>query len=851
MNALIACLYIEFSKGIASRGRRRFGLAIAEHFRMRGLTKIEADSRLKKYGLNAVPQKPPKSILRRFQEQFQSPLIYILLFALIVDLSIWIIEGAAGFPVESLAIALILILNSGLGIYQESKSEAALARLKDMAAPMAWVMRDGHYTHLPTAEIVPGDVARLEAGDRVPADGYLLGKDSVLVDESILTGESVPIEKRSSDELFCGTLLVRGTAVVEITRTGAKSAMGKIAVMIGEIETGKTPLELRLDDFANQIAKIILALAVLITVGGLLIEGFSRLGHVLIFAVALAVAAIPEGLPAVLTLTLALGVERMAKRKAVVRRLSAVEALGSVTVIATDKTGTLTENKLFVSGIDSPNEDRLIRAIVLANDADIEGEIGDPLEIALIEFASEQGLRPDEVRGAHLRHSTVPFDSIYKFMRVTVNGKDGLESYIKGAPEVLLERSRSTEAEIAAWRRKIHEYASEGFRVLAAGYCLGESDEDIEFLGLVKLWDPPREEVPDAIEEALNAGIRVVMVTGDHPTTARAIAAAIGIPVTDVVTGSDIESFTPSELLEVVRKTSIFARVTPEHKLRLVETLKASGEIVAMTGDGVNDAPALKRSDVGVAMGKRGSDVSREVADLVLMDDNFATIVAAIEEGRNIYENIQKFIRFLFSTNFALVLLVVGGAFGSFLLGLTDEFGGLLLPLTAVQLLWINIIADGPPALALGLDHNPAVMRMKPRDPAEPLLDRSSINFIFSTGIFKALMGGILLVFMPRNGYSLLATRTGVFLFESIVQLVMAYPSRKISVAPQLNISLHLAVIFGIALQFATVYFSPLRNLLGLELIDLPGVLMISAAILATWLAAELFLLINRKTLAR
>lgn len=812
-----------------------------------GLSAAEAAVRLEKYGPNSVPEKPPKSLFRRFIEQFQSPLIYILLIALLVDLLIWFFEGASGVPVESAAIALILLLNSGLGMYQEGKSEAALARLKAMAAPLAWVLRDGHFEHIPTSGIVPGDIVRMEAGDRVPADAEIRSPEGALVDESILTGESVPVEKLSADELFSGTLLMRGKVLAEVTKTGPKSTMGRLAVMIGEIETGKTPLEMRLGVFANQIAKVILALAILILVGGLLIEGTDRLGHVLIFAVALAVAAIPEGLPAVLTLTLALGVERMAKRKAVVRRLSAVEALGSVTVITTDKTGTLTENKMFVRGLDVEDEARAVRAMVLANDADESGDIGDPLELALLEYAEKAGIDLNELRSESERISTLPFDSSYKFMRVTVSEDGKQVSYLKGAPEVLLERSELSENEKGSWKKRIEEHATEGFRVLAVGARNGEGDDAIEFLGLIKLWDPPRPEVPDAIREAREAGIRVIMATGDHPETAKAIAGEIGIPVDGVLTGSDVGSMSDEELSAALDNTTIFARVNPEHKLRLVETLRSNGEVVAMTGDGVNDAPALKRSDVGVAMGQRGSDVSREVADLVLMDDNFATIVAAIEEGRSIYDNIQKFIRFLFSTNLALVLLVVGGAFGSFWLGLTDELGGLLLPLTAVQLLWINIIADGPPALALGLDRNPGVMRQMPRDPEEPLLDRPSIRFILSTGFFKALMGGVLLVFLPRLGYSLLATRTGVFLFESIVQLVMAYPSRKISVVPKSNILLHLAVIIGTALQIATIYLTPLRTLLGLESLDVRAMTLIFGAILITWAAAETYLAFDRR----
>jgi P-type Ca2+ transporter type 2C len=805
-----------------------------------GLTNAEAAARLEKYGPNALPDKVSTSLLRRFIEQFQSPLIYILLFALLVDLVIWIIEGATGVPVESIAIGLILILNSGLGVYQERKSEAALARLNEMAAPLAWVLREGHYSHIPTSNLVPGDILRVEAGDRVPADGTGLGTDSVLLDESLLTGESEPVEKSLGDELSSGTLMLRGKTHIEISRTGGNSAMGRVATMIGSIETGKTPLEIRLSKFADQIAKIILVLAVLITAGGLFIEGPDRLGHVLIFAVALAVAAIPEGLPAVLTLTLALGVERMAKRKAVVRRLSAVEALGSITVIATDKTGTLTENKMTVRGIDTADDDLALRAMVIANDADEGGEIGDPLEIALLDLAKEKGIDPAALRAELPRVSTRPFDSSYKFMRVSVRQGRDVVSYLKGAPEVLLEMSSLEPAERDEWQSRIDEYAASGSRVLAIGTSTGESETGISFLGVVKLWDPPRPEVPDSIVDARRAGIRVIMITGDHPATAQAVAKEIGIDAESVVTGADLDTMSPDEVTEIVRSCNIFARVLPEHKLLLVEKLRDNGEVVAMTGDGVNDAPALKRSDVGVAMGMRGSDVAREVADLVLLDDNFATIVAAIEEGRNIYDNIQKFIRFLFSTNLALVLLVVGGAFGSYLLGLTDEFGGLLLPLTAVQLLWINIIADGPPALTLGLDRNRNVMSLPPRNPAEPLLDKPSIRFIVSTGVVKAFLGGVLLLLLPRYGYSLLATRSGVFIFESIAQLVMAYPSREINSPPERNIALHIAVFGGIGLQIATMYFPPLRNLLGLELLDLWAIGVIAVAVFLTWAAAEL-----------
>jgi len=496
---------------------------------------------------------------------------------------------------------------------------------------------------------------------------------------------------------------------------------------------------------------------------------------------------------------------------------------------------------MFVRDLDSPDEERALQAMVLANDAEEKAGAGDPLDLALLEYAKKRGVEPELLRHTHPRRGSLPFDSSYKFMRATVEHNGAVSSYLKGAPEVILQRSRLSIAERKNWEEKAHAYAREGYRVLGLGHREGEGDEDSEFAGLVLLWDPPRREVPEAIRRAQDAGIRVMMVTGDHPATALAIAHEVGIPSSRVLTGLELETMAPDALREAVNDTNIFARVAPEHKLHLVEALKQRGEIVAMTGDGVNDAPALKRSDVGVAMGERGSDVSREVADLVLMDDNFATIVAAIEEGRNIYGNIQKFIRFLFSTNLAEVLIVVGGAFGAALMGLRDETGAILLPLTAVQLLWVNIITDGPPALALGLDRDAGVMHERPRDPKVPLLDRESLRFILTTGCIKGAIGGALLVAMPLIGFSVMQTRTAIFLHTTIAQLFYAYPARRINAPPRFNGALHLAVILGVGVQLLTVLLPSLRILLGLEPLTVDLLTMVSAAVLLTWGAAELY----------
>jgi P-type Ca2+ transporter type 2C len=801
-----------------------------------GLTSREAQRRLRESGFNVMPEAPAVPLWRRAARQFQSPLIYILLVALIFDLGVWILEAADTWPIEAIAIFAILMLNAGLGTLQEYRSEQALAKLRELAAPMAWVRRDGRFERIPGSEIVPGDVVRVSAGERIPADGKLLDGSGVMVDEAVLTGESVPVEKEPGDILFSGTLMVRARGHLGVERTGPGSSMGRLATMLGSIATEPTPLEQRLRHLGHQIALWVGGLAVGLAVVGIFAEGLGRAPEIIVFAVALAVAAVPEGMPAVVTLTLALGVQRMARRKAVVRRLSAVEALGSVTVIATDKTGTLTENRMQVGSVDALDPAQALLAMVLANEADPASGAGDPLDRGLLEYAAANGLDAIAVHQAHPRLSAQPFDSAWKFSRVTVSTPDGPRSYLKGAPEIILARTNLDAAGRVLWAERAERAAHGGHRVLALATGDGERDSGLDLLGLVLLWDPPRAEVPEAIAQVQQAGVRVIMITGDHPGTAQAIARHIGMASTEAMTGAELEQLDDAALQLAVKRISVFARVSPEHKLRLVQALQAAGEFVAMTGDGVNDAPALKRANVGVAMGQRGSDVSREVADLVLLDDNFATIVGAIEEGRGIYANIQKFIRFLFSTNLALVLLVVLGAVVAFTLDLRDAHGMLLLPLTAIQLLWINLIADGPPALALTLDRNPGVMAQPPRPPQSPLLDRASMRFVIGSGVVKAAAGGGLLVGLPLAGYGLGLTRTAVFLFESLAQLVFAYPSRRLGHRPLCNWTLHLVIVATIALQLATIAMPSLRATLGLEALDAGVLTLVTTSVGLTWL---------------
>jgi len=792
-------------------------------------------------GANVLPEGKPTPWWRRVLGQLRNPIIYILLFALAFDAVVWAIEGMHVWPIESIAILVILAFNTIMGVWQEYRAEDALSRLKELAAPNVCVRRDGRLTHIPAAHLVPGDLVRVESGDRIPADGALSSEQGLMVDESMLTGESIPVERAAQDILYSGTLVVRGMGWLVVARTGAASAMGRIAGMLADVEVEDTPLERRLAQLGHRIARWVAALAVVLVVVGVGVEGIDRLDEALLFAVAVAVAAVPEGLPAVLTLTLALGTERMASRKAVVRRLAAVETLGSVTVVATDKTGTLTENTMTVQSLDSPDEERALLAMVLAADAEPDSDSGDPLEVGLYRYASDRGMDPTAMRIRYERQSVRPFDSAWMYMRVTVLDQGKPVSYLKGAPEVLLERSLLTPDERARWEAKIEDAAATGHRVLALAWTPGNAEDEVEWLGTVSLWDPPRPEVQGAIRATQQAGIRVQMITGDHPATARAIADAVGISTETVMTGEQLDDMGYEELASSVRDVGVFARVSPEHKLALVEALKTSGEIVAMTGDGVNDAPALKRADIGVAMGQRGSDVSREVADLVLLDDNFATITAAIEEGRSIYANILKFIRFLFSTNVALVLLIAIGVMGAAALGLQDDDGNLLVPLIAVQLLWINIIADGPPALALGMDRNPGMLAQRPRRPSAPLLTRSGIRFILTTGFLKAGVGIVLFFSLPALGFSGGTTQTAVFLYESLAQLAFVYPARRITNTSLPNPTLNIIIVASVALQMLTITVPWLRTMLGLVPLDGVVLGLVVAALAVTVIGEEIW----------
>lgn len=806
-----------------------------------GLTRAEAEERLRKFGENALPAPERPSFVARLLRQFKSALIYLLLLALALDLAGWVFEGAHGSPIEALAILAVLVLNAGLGVLQEYRSENALRELERLGSPQVWVRREGILERVPARTLVPGDVVRLEAGDRVPADGIVLLPEALSTDESLLTGESLPVDKPERSELYSGSLVMTGRGELLVTRTGPESTMGRLAGSLVRIRAGKTPLEARIDELGRQLARYVGVLSLLLVGLGLAVEGVTRFSAVVMFGVAFAVAVVPESMPAMMTLSLAFGVERMAKKNAVIRRLAAVEALGSVTVIASDKTGTLTSNRIVVDGLYTDHEHDALLTLALANDADHVRDAGDPLERGLVEYATRRGADVKALRAQNPRVSSRPFDSRLRYMRVTVVSPNGaLQSYMKGAAEVVLERSNLDPEGRESWRRRAEEHAKNGFKVLGLAKGSADAESGLDFLGLVTLWDAPRPEALAAVRAAKEAGIVVMMVTGDHPATARAIGERVGITSEQALTGADIDGLDAAGLAEALATVRVFSRLLPEHKLRIVEALQARGEVVAMTGDGLNDAPALKKADVGVAMGQRGSEVAREVADVVLLDDQFSTIVAAVEEGRIIYENIMNFIRFTSSSNVALMLLVLGGTFGSMFVGLRHAGGGLLLPLTALQVLWINFLGDGPPALALAADRSPGVMARGPRRPSEPLLGGRTLRFILTDGGFKGTLGLAMLLLLPALGTSLAGTATAVFLYESMAKLVSAYPARRVGGSGARNRWLHLSVGAGMALGALCVTLEPLRRTLRLVPLEAPALLPLAVACGLTLLSGEL-----------
>ncbi|MGA9532970.1 MAG: cation-translocating P-type ATPase [Anaerolineales bacterium] len=763
-----------------------------------GLNPQQVAERLERRGHNELEEGPRPGFYRMLLDQFNNFIVIVLLIAAAL-------AAVLGDYIEAGAIMAIVVLNAALGVIQERRAEEALAALKKMAAPEADVIRDGRRQSIPTRELVPGDVVVLESGNFVPADLRLYEAVNLRVEEAALTGESVPVEKEAQlvlphdvslgdrrNAAFSGTMVAHGRGRGVVVATGMNTQIGMIASMLQSMDVEETPLQRRLDQLGKTLGWAALAVCGVVFVVGWM-RGFDFFEMFLV-AVSLAVAAVPEGLPAVVTITLALGMREMIKRHALIRRLASVETLGSTTVICSDKTGTLTENQMAVTRIwvdglqfevtgdpasprgaflhageeiqlvDYPALTSSLWAAALDNDAVLESDdsveggtqyrmIGDPTEAALIVAAAKAGAWRHDLERNYPRIDEIPFDSGRKRMTTihrleestpedaspfNDNERRGWEvAAVKGAPDVVLDlcsHSQTIDDDTVPMsedrRQQIlaanEAMAQDALRVLAVAFRLeedlpdGDRADEIErnltFIGLIGMIDPPRPEVAEAIETARRAGIRTVMITGDYPDTARAVAEQIGLLQAGhkVATGKDLSGFSDEQLAEEVQSTDVFARVSPEHKVRIVDALRANNHVVAMTGDGVNDAPALKRSDIGVAMGITGTDVAKETADMVLTDDNYASIVSAVEQGRIIYSNIRKFVFYLLSCNLAEILTI-----------LVAILVGAPSPLTAIQLLWLNLITDGAPALALGLEKgDPDTMDQPPRPPAEPIINR-------------------------------------------------------------------------------------------------------------------------------
>ena len=743
-----------------------------------GLSSQEAASRLEKYGANTLQEGKKKSLLEKFVDQFKDFMILVLLVAAVV--SMFAHQGEPD-PTDAIIILAVVLLNAVLGVFQESKAEEAIEALKKMASPVASVLRDGHVEHIKGEDIVVGDVVILEAGDVVPADMRLFEVNTVKIEESALTGESVPVDKDlvipSGDEVgigdrtnmaFSSTNVTYGRAVGVVTSTGMNTEVGKIANMLANTEESKTPLQENQDALGKWLTIMILVIAVIIFVVGML-RG-NEWTHMLLTAIAIAVAAIPEGLPAISTIILALGTQKMAQRNAIVRKLPAVETLGGVEIICSDKTGTLTLNQMTVEKMVYDNEihdaseeiskDNIaLRVMNLANDTKISQDnslLGDPTETAMVQYGLDKNYDVREELVNIPRIAEVPFDSTRKLMTTIHQLEDG--KYLiatKGAPDMLLDRvtkiekhgevSAFTEDDRTTLMKLNKEMATQALRVLAMAYKVIDTlpetvdtdsiEHDLIFAGLVGMIDPERKEAAAAIKVAQSAGIRTIMITGDHRDTAQAIAKRLGILRPDqedgVLTGGELNDISDEELERTVETYSVYARVSPEHKVRIVKAWQKNGKVVSMTGDGVNDAPSLKQADIGVGMGITGTEVSKGASDMVLADDNFETIVVAVEEGRKVFANIQKAVQYLLSANFGEVMTMFVATMAGWSI------------LEPIHILWINLVTDVFPAIALGLEEAEAdIMNHPPRGKGSNFLSNGVLPSIFYQGFFE---GGITL----------------------------------------------------------------------------------------------------------
>ena len=738
-----------------------------------GLSSQEAASRLEKYGANTLQEGKKKSLLEKFVDQFKDFMILVLLVAAVVSM---FAHSGEPDPTDAIIILAVVLLNAILGVFQESKAEEAIEALKKMASPVASVLRDGHVEHVKGEDIVVGDVVVLEAGDVVPADMRLFEVNTVKIEESALTGESVPVDKDlvipAGDEVgigdrtnmaFSSTNVTYGRAVGVVTSTGMNTEVGKIANMLANTEEGKTPLQENQDALGKWLTIMILVIAVIIFVVGML-RG-NEWTHMLLTAIAIAVAAIPEGLPAISTIILALGTQKMAQRNALVRKLPAVETLGGVEIICSDKTGTLTLNQMTVEKMVYDNEihdaseeiskdNMALRVMNLANDTKISQDnslLGDPTETAMVQYGLDKNYDVREELVNIPRIAEVPFDSTRKLMTTIHQLEDG--KYLvatKGAPDMLLDRvtkiekhgevSAFTEDDRTTLMKLNKEMATQALRVLAMAYKVMDTlpetvdtdsiEHDLIFAGLVGMIDPERKEAAAAIKVAQSAGIRTIMITGDHRDTAQAIAKRLGILRPDqedgVLTGGELNDISDEELERTVETYSVYARVSPEHKVRIVKAWQKNGKVVSMTGDGVNDAPSLKQADIGVGMGITGTEVSKGASDMVLADDNFETIVVAVEEGRKVFSNIQKAVQYLLSANFGEVMTMFVATMAGWSI------------LEPIHILWINLVTDVFPAIALGLEEAEAdIMNHPPRGKSSNFLSNGVLPSIFYQGFFE------------------------------------------------------------------------------------------------------------------